>query len=1607
MSSFRTIRSLSPESESDSDIRSRSRRSRRSRRSSGLGNVLGSEIRFDSRSDRRMELERLANDAGLIIPEGMGLRRIIRLLIDSGVISEEVGDYIADVAMVGEKECLKNLKNCEQDNKNKKKEIGLCEDRIAKLKKDAEQCGRHKKRKIIDCFPNECDFIKSCNRRRKTRQITNNNNLTDKEIKEIIDDIPSEALVIGSIDEWIGQIDKVIVCLDRNLRSWKRQYDLTWHGNTINQDNIVDNINNGIDAEGNMTKDGGIFSLSGQRTNNILRCFGGKNLPKVGYLPTEPICTPEAGWRVVYNKKLNCDPNNFHDDDDDACISLPPKQIVNKEKCRKEWICPRNEKIINKFKMEDCFDDNGCYKLPEINICNASNDFKFICPKPNVSVETLCKGINWSDLVSKQRAECIHHTPCLIYSKEIKYEAINWLINTGSVINGLDNITTDLIIELQVEQFQNASSNVPAEKRYNGLCCNKICYNPDLYIDCDEIIENQIQFKALSNKFECLICLVRDYTKYSNGKVISGSIPGGNGWTRDQIPVRDSCGLPDEETLWKAVGSVLPEETEKSLLETKAIKLSMNARSKCELINSDFAKAEYWADYLDYIEKAQCCANSICDIKYLICLVNEKNLVIKDIVKCLRELIGELYQGLRENMESNSNVELWFEIQTNINRVFCIVKDLYESVDNKQSEFEYNSIFSQVDDVYYIWGGVQASQTESITQIGNIESAGDMTPQNAELSSNINLNLSVKQVENFDVSKSLTSDTITSGQTITKKYLDNLEEFNKLNIYNPLYLPHKVMENGSWVSTRIYNDDLYQVVPIVTPCPNYDCLIDIAENGILIHSQTMDLRKPSAFQVYQQFLNEGNVVSDPTNIIKTPYDIETNLDLSDETNDNVIDGDDFTKLGDYRWTQIQYSVEILNPLQSTNNSEQDIEFPSISPLSLIISGDNAIRDAPNQDNATLPFQIQNAPDVLRYHQKGIPCITWNAKTLTQFCVGEAHGKYLFKEIICVPVAIASSGISSSDANNFKANMGDTSAQISTVTFGKPNSIGDKKFVYRSQNNILPSDGNIETISPATPEGVGYYIFPGYDKPDQSDIAFENFPGYLYPGIRSRKELLCVGTLHDEILETYKCSCIHNGYHVSDEFDKHGFGLEAAETCRENKFAVKYGPSAEQFKEHYPELFLCDTGREVLGWSETFKSLGFATTTFDICKHTNKPEYSGKKYCFHVDLNSAIDLQSGDTVNINVNEPDNPIFGIVNDIVTNTDNMVISVCIYDSVEIPTDFSASISVNNISTQITSGKECGTCWKEGECTDEYPIIKSYPPLGYDENGNVVQAYSRPGHVLDDDDEGFPSQTYTAWPPNEGDRIPASLVKYLLNPIPKIPQCGVVTNMSEEDPFINIANTLVGRGNYLMTNNKSSNRFERAIIRSQGDDTKILGTGVNDRKVLGGFATSGAASIDSLAIESVTYTGGMCSSVNEVCQNTYNVTETSANKQFAIIQKALLELQRIIDQGGSGDPSIPGFPDPGIPGGNPSLVCGELLDDVFETTSKTLIGFDPVFSKLFNNYPLNRRILCRKARKEYLCKPMICDKGHNCVKKNKSRDRECKKYRSRNYYDDSSESD
>ena len=75
--------------------------------------------------------------------------------------------------------------------------------------------------------------------------------------------------------------------------------------------------------------------------------------------------------------------------------------------------------------------------------------------------------------------------------------------------------------------------------------------------------------------------------------------------------------------------------------------------------------------------------------------------------------------------------------------------------------------------------------------------------------------------------------------------------------------------------------------------------------------------------------------------------------------------------------------------------------------------------------------------------------------------------------------------------------------------------------------------------------------------------------------------------------------------------------------------------------------------------------------------------------------------------------------------------------------------------------------------------------------------------------------------------------------------------------------------------------------------------------------------------------------------------------------------------------------------------------------TLLKTLIGFDPVFSKLFNNYPLNRRILCRKARKEYLCKPMICDKGHNCVKKNKSRDRECKKYRSRNYYDDSSESD
>ena len=196
------------------------------------------------------------------------------------------------------------------------------------------------------------------------------------------------------------------------------------------------------------------------------------------------------------------------------------------------------------------------------------------------------------------------------------------------------------------------------------------------------------------------------------------------------------------------------------------------------------------------------------------------------------------------------------------------------------------------------------------------------------------------------------------------------------------------------------------------------------------------------------------------------------------------------------------------------------------------------------------------------------------------------------------------------------------------------------------------------------------------------------------------------------MKTYNSSCIHNGHDVSDKFDEYGLG--GIQTGRENKFAVKYGPSAEQFKEHYPELFLCDTGREVLGWSETFKSLGFATTTFDICKHTNKPEYSGKKYCFHVDLNSAIDLQSGDTVNINVNEPDNPIFGIVNDIVTNTDNMVISVCIYDSVEIPTDFSASISVNNISTQITSGKECGTCWKEGECTDEYPIIKSYPSTG-----------------------------------------------------------------------------------------------------------------------------------------------------------------------------------------------------------------------------------------------------------------------------------------------------
>lgn len=1486
-------------------------------------------------SSRRAQLEHLATMEGFVIPRGPGsLRRLIGLLIDAGIISEE------DFIIGEEEECMDKLMKCEIANDKKAEKIEDFEEKISKLKKDAKRKSKSNKRKIVDCFPNECDFIKSCNRRRKTREITQKD-LTDDDIKNISDQIPPSAVVIDVVEGWVGQIDEVILCLDENLRSWKIQFENTWFGNSGDTENVVDNVGNGVDADNNSTKDGGVFSLSGQRTNNLLRCFGGNNLPEVGNLPTEPICTPSGGWRVVYNNsKLKCNSSNFKDDDDDSCISLPPKQIINKGKCRKEWICPPNEKVINKFKMHDCFDDDGCYKLPEINICNASNDFKFICPKPNISIESLCKGINWGDLVSKQRAECIKKTPCFIYSEELMYEATNWLINTGVVVDGGKDITSDIVIELQITQFEQATKEVKAKTRYQGLCCNKICYNPDLYIDCDEIIINQKQFKSLSKKFECLICLVRDFTKYSNGKVISGSIPGGQGWIRDQLAFRDSCNLPDEETLWKAVGSVLPEETEKSLLDTKAIKLSMNARSKCELINSDFGKAKYWSDYLDYIEKAQSCAKTICDIKYLICLVNEKKMVINDIVKCLRELISELFSGLKDNLDSKNNVELWFEIQTNINRVFCIVKDLYESVNNKQSEFEYNSIFCQVDDVYYIWGGIQATQTEAITQIGNIEADGiAASSSEAELSANINLNCCVKQYEFFDTTQSTNSSRTEQGQQITKQYLDNLQEINKVNIYKSLYLPHEVQKNGSWGTKRIYNNELYQVVPIVTPCPNYDCFIDIAENGILVFPQTMDLRKPSAFQVYQQFLNEGNVVSDPTNIIKTPADIKSSQE-GDELKGGVINGDTYAKLSDYRWTRILYSDALLfNPLQSTGDAFQDNEFPSISPISLIIGG---VLGGNNIDNilysdpgilANLPNQIAKASDYIGKLQPGIPCITWNANTLNQFNMGDtgAPGANPDSKIICVPVAIASSGISS-DNSDIDALGANSAAQVSTVTFGKPASgVNTRQFVYRSQNNTNPNPLNKGTISPATPEGVGYYIFPGYDAPDKSDIAFENFPGYQYPGIRSREELLCVGTFQEKIMETYQSLGKNRGSQVSHAFDKYGLGsTQDTELAREEKFAVMYGPSAEQFKKHYPELFLCDNdNEEVLGWSETFKSLGFATTTFNICKNTKKPKFDDHE----------------------------------------------------------------------------------WVDSESTDKYPIIKSYPPLGYDQSGNVVQAYSRPGHVVDSEEATTVNQTYTAWPPKKLDRIPASLVKYLLNPIPKNPQCGVVTNMSEHDPFINIANTLIGRGNYLMTNNKSSNRFERNIIRTPGKDKGLTGTGVNDVKKLGLPATNGAASIDSQTYAPLLIAGGPAQGENEMPLSSYITTETGANKQLQIIRGALAKLQIIIDRGGSGNPSIPGFPDPSVPGFpdpvNPSLVCDELVDDVSETTESALQAFDGIFSQLFKGFPIGRTILCRKARKQYLCKPMICDKEYGCRQIGESCSCKSKKHRpkksrrSRNYYD------
>ena len=136
--------------EVDSRRNPRSRAERRRIRGDGRGNIGGLIS-----SSRRAELERLATMEGIEIPRGPGsLRRLIGLLIDAGIISD--CDFIS-----GEEECIDKLMKCEMANDKKAEKIEDFEEKITQLKKDAKRKSKSNKRKIVDCFPNECDFVKS------------------------------------------------------------------------------------------------------------------------------------------------------------------------------------------------------------------------------------------------------------------------------------------------------------------------------------------------------------------------------------------------------------------------------------------------------------------------------------------------------------------------------------------------------------------------------------------------------------------------------------------------------------------------------------------------------------------------------------------------------------------------------------------------------------------------------------------------------------------------------------------------------------------------------------------------------------------------------------------------------------------------------------------------------------------------------------------------------------------------------------------------------------------------------------------------------------------------------------------------------------------------------------------------------------------------------------------------------------------------------------------------------------------------------------------------------------------------------------------------------